>query len=94
MINTAIAKTTFYFLLGMWVIVASCLYNFFYQSGLTHPMWNADYNWFPILAEILSVSLLGGAAHGFYLSKLTREDTTELVTKDDSPMRGIVRYAH
>jgi hypothetical protein len=62
MILTCFKRTFQFFLCGIGVIVISCVNEFFFGTGLTHPMWDPHYNWLPILAKLLIVSLFGAAA--------------------------------
>ncbi len=64
-IISKISQSAMWFLItGIMIVVFSSGWDILFGSELSHPIWQAGYNWMPLLENIFVVSVLGGAAQG------------------------------
>lgn len=58
-VRKIISRTLYFAICGVAIITVSCLNELFNGTGLTHPVWDASYNWLPLIGVIMAVSLGG-----------------------------------
>lgn len=54
----------FYFA-ALAVVSSSCMWEIFYGTGFSHPIWDKNFNWLPLGVQLLGASLAGAALFTF-----------------------------
>lgn len=73
---TFLSKTFMYFFIAAGAVSGSCVYELFFGTGLSHPIWNEQFNWFPIIVQMAVLSMVAGALHTTYLYYRDQTDIT------------------
>jgi CHASE1-domain containing sensor protein len=60
-----ISRSAMWFLFfGLMVVIFSSGWDIMFGSAITHPIWQSNYNWMPLVEDIFIVSVSGGAMLG------------------------------
>lgn len=57
MIFALMKRILLYSAIGCSLLVMACMAEILYGSGMTHPIWDRNYNWTPIVILILAASM-------------------------------------
>lgn len=41
---------------GLTIVSVSCMFEVLYGTGHTHPIWNKEFNWLPLIGQIIAVA--------------------------------------
>jgi hypothetical protein len=58
-VRNIISRALFLTFIGITIVLFLCVNEILYGSGLTHPIWDSTYNWFPLFRDILYISFVG-----------------------------------
>lgn len=62
MILQATKRALLYGAVGLCLLVIACIGEIMYGTGMSHPIWNREYDWSPIIYGILTTtSVMAGA---------------------------------
>lgn len=65
MIYSVILRTLLYAGVGGCMLIGACVAEILYGNGMSHPVWNRDYDWMPIITLITILSFVTALARTF-----------------------------
>lgn len=77
MIAKTVQAAMWFIGVGVTIMFALCMLEIFYGNGLTHPMWDQNYDWMPLFRRVAYVSAIGGITLGMLNPKRTHDEDND-----------------